>query len=115
MAKKFSIPARAFLVFLTFLHTVNLYIDRAAISAGRNSMVADLGLTDIQFGWVMAMFTLGYALFQAPSGHFADRRGPRFLLTGIIIFWSACTALTAVVRNYIQLLVIRFIFGAGEA
>jgi MFS transporter, ACS family, glucarate transporter len=115
MAKKFRIPARAFLVFLTFLHTVNLYIDRAAISAGRNSMVADLGLTDIQFGWAMAMFTLGYALFQAPTGHFADRRGPRFVLTAIIIFWSACTALTASVRNYIQLLMVRFIFGAGEA
>jgi len=115
MAKKITIPIRAVLVFLTFLHTVNLYIDRAAISAGRNSMVADLGLTDIQFGWVMAMFTLGYALFQAPTGHFADRRGPRFVLTAIIIFWSACTALTAAVRNYIQLLVVRFVFGAGEA
>jgi len=115
MAKKISIPIRAVLVFLTFLHTVNLYIDRAAISAGRNSMVADLGLTDIQFGWVMAMFTLGYALFQAPTGHFADRRGPRFVLTAIIIFWSACTALTAAVRNYIQLLAVRFVFGAGEA
>lgn len=115
MAKKFTIPVRAFLVFLTFLHTVNLYIDRAAISAGRNSIVSDLSLTDIQFGWVMAMFTLGYALFQAPTGYFADKRGPRFVLTAIIIFWSACTALTAAARNYIQLLVIRFIFGAGEA
>jgi MFS transporter, ACS family, glucarate transporter len=115
MTKKFSIPVRAVLVFLTFLHTVNLYIDRAAISAGRNSIVSDLCLTDIQFGWVMAMFTLGYALFQAPTGYLADRRGPRFVLTAIIIFWSACTALTAAARNYIQLLVIRFIFGAGEA
>lgn len=115
MTKKISLPIRAILVFLTFLHTVNLYIDRAAISAGRNSIVSDLGLTDIQFGWAMAMFTLGYALFQAPTGYFADRRGPRFVLTAIIIFWSACTALTAAVRNYVQLLVVRFIFGAGEA
>jgi MFS transporter, ACS family, glucarate transporter len=115
MTKKFSIPLRAVLVFLTFLHTVNLYIDRAAISAGRNSMVADLGLTDIEFGWVMAMFTLGYALFQAPTGYFADRRGPRFVLTAIIIFWSFCTAITSAAKNFIQLLIIRFIFGAGEA
>jgi MFS transporter, ACS family, glucarate transporter len=115
MTKKFSIPLRAVLVFLTFLHTVNLYIDRAAISAGRNSMVADLRLTDIEFGWVMAMFTLGYALFQAPTGYFADRRGPRFVLTAIIIFWSFCTAITSAAKNFIQLLIIRFIFGAGEA
>ena len=115
MTKKFTIPVRAVLVFLTFLHTVNLYIDRAAISAGRNSMVADLGLTDIEFGWVMAMFTLGYALFQAPTGYFADSRGPRFVLTAIIIFWSFCTAITSAAKNFIQLLIIRFIFGAGEA
>ena len=115
MTKKFTIPVRAVLVFLTFLHTVNLYIDRAAISAGRNSMVADLGLTDIEFGWVMAMFTLGYALFQAPTGYFADSRGPRFVLTAIIIFWSFCTAITAAAKNFIQLLIIRFIFGVGEA
>jgi MFS transporter, ACS family, glucarate transporter len=115
MTKKFTIPVRAVLVFLTFLHTVNLYIDRAAISAGRNSIVSDLGLTDIQFGWVMAMFTLGYALFQTPTGYFADRRGPRFVLTAIIIFWSFCTAITAAAKNFIQLLIIRFVFGAGEA
>jgi MFS transporter, ACS family, glucarate transporter len=109
------LPARAFLVFLTFLHTVNLYIDRAAISAGRDSIIADLGLTDIQFGWVMAMFTLGYALFQAPTGAWADKKGPRSVLTFIIIFWSVCTKLTAATWNYTSLLVIRFIFGAGEA
>jgi MFS transporter, ACS family, glucarate transporter len=78
-------------------------------------MVTNLGLTDIQFGWAMAMFTLGYALFQTPTGYFADHRGPRFVWAAIIIFWSCCTALTASVRNYLQLLAVRFIFGAGEA
>jgi MFS transporter, ACS family, glucarate transporter len=109
------VPVRAILVFLTFLHSVNLYIDRAAISVARDSVVSDLGLTDIQFGWVMAMFTLGYALFQSPSGYIADKRGPRFVLTAIIIFWSACTKLTAAAWNYTSLLVNRFLFGAGEA
>lgn len=113
--EKIPLPARAFLVFLTFLHTVNLYIDRAAISAGRDSIVSDLALTDVQFGWVMAIFTLGYALFQAPSGYIADRKGPRSVLTTIIIFWSVCTTLTAAAWNFTSLLVIRFLFGAGEA
>ncbi len=109
------VPVRAFLVFLTFLHSVNLYIDRAAISVARDSIVTDLSLTDIQFGWVMAMFTLGYALFQSPSGYIADKKGPRFVLTAIIIFWSVCTKLTGAAWNYTSLLVIRFIFGVGEA
>lgn len=113
--EKVPIPARAILVFLTFMHTVNLYIDRAAISASRDSIVRDLALTDVQFGWAMAVFTLGYALFQAPSGYLADRKGPRLVLTSIIIFWSICTKLTAAAWNFSSLLVIRFLFGAGEA
>lgn len=113
--KNLPVPARAVLVFLTFLHTVNLYIDRAAISAGRDSIVKDLALTDIQFGWVMAMFTLGYALFQSPTGYIADKKGPRFVLTSIIIFWSICTKLTGAAWNYTSIMILRFLFGAGEA
>ena len=63
----------------------------------------------------MAAFTLGYALFQTPSGYFADARGPRFVLTFIVIFWSCLTTLTGFMKTFISMLVVRFFFGAGEA
>ena len=64
MKKKTILPIRFLLVFSTFLLTVLLYIDRACISAAKDQISSDLGFGLTDFGWVMAVFTLGYALFQ---------------------------------------------------
>lgn len=45
----------------------------------------------------------------------ADRFGPRVILTRIVLWWSAFTALTGAVYSYPVLLLTRFWFGAGEA
>ena len=112
---KAIIPSRVKLVAGTFLLTILLYIDRACISAAREEISSDLGFSLTQFGWIMAMFTLGYALFQTPSGILADRRGPRAVITMIVTAWSVLTALTGAAWNYVSMLVIRFLFGAAEA
>jgi ACS family glucarate transporter-like MFS transporter len=72
-------------------------------------------LTDKQFGWVLSAFALGYALFQAPSGWLADKFGPRRILTSVVALWSLFTGLTGWVSSYVAMLVVRFLFGAGEA
>jgi ACS family glucarate transporter-like MFS transporter len=114
MLKRF-IPLRFILVFSTFLLTILLYIDRACISAAKEDITRDLNFDLTDFGWVMAMFTLGYALFQTPSGKLADSRGPRTVISTIVALWSALTALTGAAWNFVSMMVIRFLFGAGEA
>ena len=109
------IPTRYFLIMNTFLLSLLLYIDRVCISAAKSPIADSLNLTDTEMGWVLSCFALGYALFQTPSGILADRLGPRKVLTTIVVFWSAFTALTGAAWNYISLLVVRFLFGAGEA
>src|SRR5581483_10790836 len=59
--------------------------------------------------------TLSYALFEIPSGHFADRFGARVALTRIVVWWSAMTALTGAAIGFVSLLCVRFLFGMGEA
>lgn len=113
--KKTLIPIRFVLVFCTFLMTVLLFIDRASISAGKNNICSDLGLSMTQFGWIMAAFTLGYALFQTPTGKLADKYGPRRIISGVVVIWSILTSITGAAWNYISILIIRFLFGAGEA
>lgn len=98
-----------------FLLALLLYIDRVCISVAKESIAGDLQLSDIQMGWVLSIFALGYALFQVPSGLMADKYGPRKVLTGIVAIWSVLTALTGAAFNFISLLVVRFAFGAGEA
>ena len=44
-----------------------------------------------------------------------DRIGPRRVLTRIVVWWSAFTALTGAMTGFYPLLLTRFLFGAGEA
>jgi len=113
--KRTIIPMRFVLLFSTFLMTVLLFIDRASISAAKTDICKDLDISITQFGWIMAIFTLGYALFQTPTGRLADVFGARKVISGIVIAWSLLTSLTGVAWNYISMLIIRFLFGAGEA
>ncbi|MGI9473932.1 MAG: MFS transporter [Rubripirellula sp.] len=107
---------RYWLIFLLFLHTVNTYMDRVCISAAKGSMQDDIsGLDDQMMGYVFGIFAVGYALFQIPAGWFSDRVGPRRALTIVVIIWSIFTALTGAVFTAIGLLVVRFLFGVGEA
>lgn len=99
----------------TFLLTLLLYIDRVCISVAKTPISEDLNLSPEQMGWVLSAFALGYALFQTPGGMLADRMGTRKVLTAIIIVWSFFTGLTAKAWSYVSLLVVRFLFGAGEA
>jgi MFS transporter, ACS family, glucarate transporter len=99
----------------TFLLTLLLYVDRICISVAKEPISQSLHLTKEQMGWVLSAFALGYALFQTPGGILADKWGARKVLTAIIIIWSFFTGFTAKAWNYISMLFIRFLFGAGEA
>lgn len=115
MKNKTLLPIRFLLVCSTFLLTVLLYVDRACISVAKEDISNDLDFDMTDFGWVMAVFTLGYALLQAPSGKLADRYGPKGVIAGIVTLWSIFTAVTGFAWNYVSMLIIRFLFGAGEA
>lgn len=90
-------------------------MDRIAISAAKTQMTADLHLSDIQMGWVLSIFAIGYALFQIPVGMLADKLGSRIILTSVVFSWSLFTGLTGIATSFVFLLFIRFLFGASEA
>ena len=91
------------------------YMDRVCISITAPHISRDLGLSDLQMSLVFSAFTLAYGLFEIPTGWWGDRIGTRRVLTRIVSWWSAFTIITAASFNYTSLLLIRFLFGAGEA
>lgn len=91
------------------------YLDRVCISMTAPFMQRELGLSDAQMGLVFSAFTFAYALFEIPAGWLADRFGPRLMMTRVVVWWSLMTAATGLVGGLISLVVVRLLFGAGEA
>src|SRR5262245_28799913 len=87
------------------------FIDRFNMNVAAKYIQQEFGLSDIQIGSLLSAFVLGYALFQAPGGWLGDRFGPRRVLTGAILWWSAFTAMTAAGT---AIWPVRFLIGAGE-
>jgi MFS family permease len=78
-------------------------------------MQETLHIGPVAWGWVTAVFAISYAVFEIPSGALGDRIGARRVLTRIVLWWSVFTSLTGLATGYYPLLLIRFLFGAGEA
>ncbi len=101
----------AWLCVLTFI----LYLDRVCVGQAGPAIRRDLQLSETQLGYVFASFTLAYGLFMAAAGRLGDRHGSRVVLVVIVLWWSVFTALTGACTGLAMLLIVRFIFGAGEA
>lgn len=110
----------AILIFVSFIS----YVLRSNISIAAPAMMADLGLSEIQWGWVLAAFTTGYALFQIPGGVIGDRFGPRKSLAAIAILWGVLTIATGLIPGtssvsvgfiLVSLITVRFLVGMVHA
>lgn len=110
----------AILVMMSFI----AYVLRTNLSFAAPEMMAELGLTEIQWGYVMAAFTAGYTIFQFPGGVLGDRFGPRRVLTAIAVLWAVMTVLTSLAPErggssalviVAALVALRFLVGATHA
>ncbi|MBM3823845.1 MAG: MFS transporter [Verrucomicrobia bacterium] len=95
--------------------------------SARSKMSQDLATE--RMSWVFSAFVAGYLLFEVPAGWLGDKWGPRSVIVRIVIGWSIFTGLTGGVETLARaltrepgpehllmcLVVIRFLFGAGEA
>lgn len=110
-------PSRARYVVLLFLCLLSmvLYLDRVCIGIAGKEIRHELSIDKFQWGCVLGAFTLAYGLFEVITGHWGDRYGSRGVLTRIVVWWSIFTALTGAVNGLFSLLIVRFLFGVGEA
>lgn len=106
---------RWFFAIAFFIIGIIAYMDRSNISIIAGPMMEDLNMNKAQFGLLASFFSLGYALMQVPSGILAEKFGPKKMLTIALLWWSAFTILTGIVKNHGLLYFVRFLFGVGEA
>jgi MFS family permease len=101
------------------------YLDRVSFGVAAPILADELSLSSIaDLKWAFTAFAIAYALFEIPTGWLGDVWGPRGTLIRIVVWWSLCTALTGVIGlkwgsvalgGLGTLIVLRFLFGAGEA
>ncbi|HDR68181.1 MAG TPA: MFS transporter [Bacteroidaceae bacterium] len=106
---------RNIVLILLMVVGVITFLDRINISVAGASIMEDLDLTGKQWGWVLSAFILSYGLLQVPLGAWGDRSGQRKVLSVIVLWWSLFTILTGFSNGFVMLLIIRFLFGIGEA
>ena len=102
---------------LAFICTLALvlYLDRICLGVARIRIQEQLHITDEQFGLIDVAFMIPYGLFEMPIGRWGDRQGARGVITRIVLCWSIFTALTGWMSSFWGFMLIRFLFGAGEA
>ncbi|HAJ30142.1 MAG TPA: hypothetical protein DCL32_08200, partial [Gammaproteobacteria bacterium] len=72
-----SIPTRWRFFSILFLLSFMSYQLRQNVHVAGEFMMPELGLSEIEMGWVYAAFIWGYALFQIPGGALGKRFGSR--------------------------------------
>jgi ACS family glucarate transporter-like MFS transporter len=70
------------------------YLQQKSLTVAAERMMPDLGLTQMQIGWLEWAFVLGYAAFQLPGGVIGQRLGARRMFTVISLVAFFATILT---------------------
>lgn len=109
------VPLRNRVLLLAAVAAGITYLDRVCLSMAAPSIMAELGLSNMQMGFAFSTFAVAYGLFEIPMGWLGDRLGQRKMLTRIVACWSIFTALIGGVGGHLSLIVVQSAFGAAEA
>ncbi|KAJ5603682.1 hypothetical protein N7537_006638 [Penicillium hordei] len=88
------------------------YLDVSALTnAYVSGMKHDLVLSGNRLNYINAAYEVGYVVFQIPSNMVLIKYPAQYYLPAAEIFWGLFTLGTAFVKNYKQLVVMRFFVG----
>ena len=98
-----------------FGSTVLCYMDRQAMTLVGSEIKEEFGVHNEGFGWVLAAFSLSYALFQIPAGYLTDRGDVRRVYAWAVTWWSLAAAALAFSPTLGIMMALRAALGMGEA
>lgn len=113
MARSRIGATRGVLALLCLMYFIT-YIDRVNVSTAADAFKAELGLSNVQVGFVFSAFAYPYLLFQVFGGWLSDRFGARRTLTVCALIWAGATIATGFAGGLVSLVIARFFLGFGE-
>jgi MFS family permease len=90
------------------------FMDRTNIGFAFDGMGKDLHLDSAAQGLAGGIFFIGYLVLQIPGGHLAERWSAKKFVGIMILIWGVFAFCSALVQNYTQLLIVRFLLGVAE-
>jgi MFS transporter, ACS family, aldohexuronate transporter len=100
---------------LVFLSTVINYIDRQTLSVLAPRLTKELGLSNIEYGWISQAFLIPYTLMFIVSGVLIDRYGVKLVYGVATVWWSLAAMLHAAASSAFGFGAFRFLLGAAES
>lgn len=116
-ARADAVPAwRYWTLFLLVVMATLSMVDKMLITVLLDPIKHEFSLSDTQLGLLTGIsFSLFFAFAGIPLGIAADRGNRRNIIATCITIWSIATALCGNTSGFLQLLLLRFVVGAGES
>ncbi|MEV0057529.1 MFS transporter [Saccharopolyspora shandongensis] len=108
-------PLRAWLVVaaLVLFMVVN-WADRSILGLTAKPIMAELGLTPAQFGFIGSAFFFLFSISGVIVSFLANRVSSRWILLVLVFVWSLCQLPIVVTSSLTVLLISRIVLGAAE-
>lgn len=91
------------------------YLDRMMITTMRSSIIAEIPMSEAQFGLLTSVFLWIYGFASPFAGYLADKFNRSKVIIGSLFIWSLVTWLTSQASNFNELLLARALMGISEA
>ena len=100
---------------MLFAATSINYMDRQVIGLLKPTLEVSIGLTEVQFGYIIAAFQAAYAVGLLVAGRIVDRLGSRLGYALIMGTWSVAAMAHSLARSALGFGIARVFLGLGEA
>jgi ACS family glucarate transporter-like MFS transporter len=106
---------------LLFAFGAIAYMQQKSLGIAAARMMPELGLSQLQIGWLEQAFVIGYTIFQVPGGLLGQRLGARaayavvgLVATGAAIALPLAPALFGGTSLFVALLAAQLVLGLGQ-
>ena len=100
---------------LLFLGITKNYMDRQVLGVLKIPLQHEFGWSDIEYGHLVTVFQMAYALGMLCVGRLMDRLGTRIGYAAAMVFWSLASMAHAAANSFFSFLIARASLGFGEA
>lgn len=101
-------------VFAMMLVSLISYIDRNTLAVLSPTILKETGLSNEQYGWIIASFSVAYMIGNPLWGHWLDRLGVRRGMQIAVAIWTVASGWHALLTGFWGFAVARAVLGFGE-